>query len=117
MDCAGQLEAYLVPVVQERRRHPGGDLISRLCTAEFDGIAMSDREVTALIINVLAAATAPADKTLALLFKHLIDHPEQMAQVRQDPTLLPAAIAETLRYTPRVHSRGQWWRPNLVHDP
>ncbi|MGW2650436.1 cytochrome P450, cyclodipeptide synthase-associated [Streptomyces sp. NPDC001393] len=102
MDCAEQLEAYLVPVIQERRRHPGEDLISRLCTAEFDGIAMCDREVTALIINVLAAATEPADKTLALLFKHLIDHPEQLAQVRQDPTLLPAAIAETLRYTPPV---------------
>lgn len=102
MDCAEQLESYLVPVIEQRRHHPGEDLISKLCTAEFDGIAMSDREVTALIINVLAAATEPADKTLALLFKHLIDHPEQLAQVRQDPTLLPAAIAETLRYTPPV---------------
>lgn len=102
MDCARQLEAYLVPVIEQRRRAPGADLISRLCTAEFDGIVLSDRDVTALVINVLAAATEPADKTLALLFKHLIDHPEQMAQVRQDPTLLPAAIAETLRYTPPV---------------
>ncbi|WP_282572830.1 cytochrome P450, cyclodipeptide synthase-associated [Streptomyces sp. D2-8] len=102
MDCAGQLEAYLVPVVELRRRRPGADLISRLCTAEFDGVAMSDRDVIALIINVLAAATEPADKTLALLFKHLIDHPDQMAQVRRDPALLPAAIAETLRHTPPV---------------
>ncbi|MFI1767756.1 cytochrome P450, cyclodipeptide synthase-associated [Streptomyces sp. NPDC020800] len=102
MDCAEQLEAYLLPVIEQRRRHPGEDLISKLCTAEFDGIAMSNRDVTALIINVLAAATEPADKTLALLFKHLIDHPEQMAQVRRDPALLPAAIAETLRYTPPV---------------
>ncbi|MFJ5811422.1 cytochrome P450, cyclodipeptide synthase-associated [Streptomyces sp. NPDC093093] len=102
LDCAEQLEAYLVPVIEQRRRHPGDDLISRLCTAEFDGIAMSNRDVTALIINVLVAATEPADKTLALLFKHLVDHPEQMAQVRRDPDLLTAAIAETLRYTPPV---------------
>ncbi|MGW7381069.1 cytochrome P450, cyclodipeptide synthase-associated [Streptomyces sp. NPDC054794] len=102
LECAEQLEAYLVPVIEERRRHPGEDLISMLCTAEFDGIAMSNRDVTALIINVLAAATEPADKTLALLFKHLIDQPEQLAQVCQDPALLPAAIAETLRYTPPV---------------
>ncbi|MGW6982223.1 cytochrome P450, cyclodipeptide synthase-associated [Streptomyces sp. NPDC054932] len=102
MDCAEQLEAYLLPVIQARRRRPGDDLISKLCTAEFDGIAMSDRDVTALIINVLAAATEPADKTLAQLFRHLIDHPEQMAQVRRDPDLLPAAIAETLRCTPPV---------------
>ncbi|QKZ24166.1 cytochrome P450, cyclodipeptide synthase-associated [Streptomyces chartreusis] len=99
---AERLEAYLAPVIDERRRRPGGDLISKLCTAEFDGIAMSDREVTALVINVLVAAVEPADKTLALLFKHLIDHPDQLAQVRRDPALLPAAIAETLRYTPPV---------------
>ncbi|MFF9641681.1 cytochrome P450, cyclodipeptide synthase-associated [Kitasatospora aureofaciens] len=102
LDCAEQLEAHLVPVIEQRRRHPGEDLISKLCTAEFDGIAMSTRDVTALVINVLVAAIEPADKTLALLFKHLIDHPEQLAQVRQDPALLPAAIAETLRYTPPV---------------
>ena len=102
LDRAERLETYLAPVIEERRRRPGEDLISKLCIAEFDGLAMSDREVTALIINVLVAAVEPADKTLALLFKHLIDHPEQMAQVRRDPALLPAAIAETLRYTPPV---------------
>ncbi|MGW4690111.1 cytochrome P450, cyclodipeptide synthase-associated [Streptomyces sp. NPDC004244] len=100
--CAEQLEAHLVPVIEERRRRPGDDLISALCTAESDGITMSDREVTALVVNVLVAATEPADKTLALLFRHLIDRPEQLARVRQDPALLPAAIAETLRYTPPV---------------
>ncbi|MFF9010661.1 cytochrome P450, cyclodipeptide synthase-associated [Streptomyces goshikiensis] len=102
LECAEQLEAYLLPVIEHRRRHPGEDLISKLCTAEFDGIAMSNRDVTALIINVLAAATEPADKTLGLLFKHLIDHPGQLAEVREDPELLTAAIAETLRYTPPV---------------
>ncbi|MFC8242108.1 cytochrome P450, cyclodipeptide synthase-associated [Streptomyces chartreusis] len=102
LDRAKRLETYLAPVIEERRRRPGEDLISKLCAAEFDGIAMSDREVTALVINVLVAAVEPADKTLALLFKHLIDHPEQLAQVRRDPALLPAAIAETLRYTPPV---------------
>ncbi|MGV9271399.1 cytochrome P450, cyclodipeptide synthase-associated [Kitasatospora sp. NPDC003701] len=102
LDCAEQLEAYLVPIIEQRRRHPGADLISRLCTAEFDGITMSTRDITALVVNILVAAVEPADKTLALLFKHLIDHPEQLARVRTDPTLLPAAIAETLRYTPPV---------------
>ncbi|MFE5808949.1 cytochrome P450, cyclodipeptide synthase-associated [Streptomyces sp. NPDC056491] len=102
IDCAEQLEAYLLPVIGQRRSRPGDDLISRLCTAEFDGVVMSDRDVTALIINVLVAAAEPADKTLALLFKHLIDRPEQLAQVRRDPRLLAAAIAETLRYSPPV---------------
>ncbi|MDX6763213.1 MULTISPECIES: cytochrome P450, cyclodipeptide synthase-associated [Streptomyces] len=102
LDCAQRLEAYLSPVIRRRRRRPGEDLISKLCTAEFDGVTMSDRDVTALIINVLVAAAEPADKTIALLFKHLIDHPEQLAQVRREPDLTAAAIAETLRFTPPV---------------
>ncbi|MFE9480541.1 cytochrome P450, cyclodipeptide synthase-associated [Streptomyces spororaveus] len=102
VECAEQLEAYLRPVIEQRRRDPGDDLISKLCTTAIDGVTMTDRDVTALIINVLAASAEPADKTLALLFKHLIDHPDQLAQVRQDPDLLAAAIAETLRYTPPV---------------
>ncbi|ALC32195.1 cytochrome P450 [Streptomyces sp. CFMR 7] len=102
LDRAEQLEAYLVPVVERRRRAPGPDLISKLCAAEFDGTALSVREVIALIINVLAAATEPADKTLALLVRQLVDHPGQLAAVRRDPALLPAAIAETLRHSPPV---------------
>lgn len=102
LDCAEQLEAYLAPIIDQRRRRPGEDLISTLCAAEFDGIALSNRDVTALLINVLVAAAEPADKTLALLFRHLIDHPRQLARVRRDPALVPAAIAETLRYTPPV---------------
>ncbi|MFD8782730.1 cytochrome P450 [Kitasatospora sp. NPDC059599] len=97
-----ELEAHLVPVIEQRRRHPGTDLISTLCTAEFDGVAMTTRDVTALVVNVLVAAVEPADKTLGLLFRHLIDHPEQLAQVRRDPALLSAAVAETLRLTPPV---------------
>ncbi|WP_042421234.1 cytochrome P450, cyclodipeptide synthase-associated [Streptacidiphilus anmyonensis] len=102
LDCAEALEGYLVPAIEQRRRHPGEDLISLLSTTAFDGVTMTTREVTALVVNVLVAAVEPADKTLGLLFKHLIDHPEQLAQVRRDPALLSAAIAETLRYTPPV---------------
>ncbi|MEV0193885.1 cytochrome P450 [Kitasatospora purpeofusca] len=102
LELAAELEAHLVPIVEQRRRHPGADLISALCAAEFDGVAMSTREVVALIVNVLVAAVEPADKTLGLLLKHLIDHPEQLADVRRDLSLLPAAIAETLRFTPPV---------------
>ena len=102
ISCAEELEAYLLPIIAERRDEPGTDLISQLCTARFNDIGLSDRDVTALIINVLAAAIEPAAKTLALLFKHLLDNPHQLDEVRQDLGLLPAAIAETLRYTPPV---------------
>ncbi|WP_411153415.1 cytochrome P450, cyclodipeptide synthase-associated [Streptomyces sp. A30] len=102
LECSAALEAYLLPVIEERRARPGDDLISHVCARDADSAAMSTREVTALVINILVAAAEPVDKTLALLFRHLIEHPEQLAQVRKDPRLLRNAIAETLRLTPPV---------------
>ncbi|MCY7792767.1 cytochrome P450, cyclodipeptide synthase-associated [Bacillus haynesii] len=102
LKCSEQLAEYLNPIIEERRKHPGHDLISILCTSEYEGVAMSDRDIRALILNILLAATEPADKTLALMIYHLLHHPDQMNDVLEDRTLLPQAIAETLRYKPPV---------------
>lgn len=91
-----------MPVIKERRVNPGSDLISILCTSEYEGMALSDKDILALILNVLLAATEPADKTLALMIYHLLNNPEQMNDVLADRSLVPRAIAETLRYKPPV---------------
>ncbi|QPA31681.1 cytochrome P450, cyclodipeptide synthase-associated [Thermaerobacillus caldiproteolyticus] len=100
--CSEQLAQYLAPVIEERRENPGSDLISILCTSEYEGVAMSNTNILALILNILLAATEPADKTLALLIYHLLNNPSQMRDVLEDRSLLPNAIAETLRFTPPV---------------
>ncbi len=63
---------------------------------------MSDTNILALILNVLLAATEPADKTLALLMYYLLNNPLQMQDVMEDRSLLSRAIAETLRFKPPV---------------
>ncbi|NPC94169.1 cytochrome P450, cyclodipeptide synthase-associated [Bacillus sp. WMMC1349] len=102
LKCSEQLANYLSPIIAERRGDPGHDLISILCTSEYEGVAMSDRDIRALILNILLAATEPADKTLALMIYHLLHHPQQMKDVLEDRSLLSRAIAETLRYKPPV---------------
>jgi len=37
-----ELQAYMLPVIVERRENPGNDLLSTLCTAEIDGVHMTD---------------------------------------------------------------------------
>ncbi len=100
--CSEQLGNYLTPIIERRRRDPGEDYLSGLCAAAVDGFTLSTADVLALCMNILLAAVEPADKTLALLFKHLIDHPGQMRAVRTRRELLGKAIAETLRHTPPV---------------
>jgi pulcherriminic acid synthase len=102
VECSRQLAEYLLPIIRDRQARPGYDLISMLCSTETAGQKISTSEVIALCLNILAAATEPVDKTLGLMFKHLLDHPAQFADVGRDRTLLTAALDETLRYTPPV---------------
>ncbi|MED4074620.1 cytochrome P450, cyclodipeptide synthase-associated [Priestia endophytica] len=102
LHCSEQLANYLYPIIEERRKNPKSDLISILCQSEYEGVEMSDTNILALILNILLAATEPADKTLALLIYYLLNNPLQMQDVMENRSLLKQAIAETLRFKPPV---------------
>ncbi len=94
---------YMLPVIRARRAAPGDDLLSVLCTAEVDGVRMSDEDIKAFCSLLLAAGGETTDKAIAAIFTNLLLHPEQLEAVRADRELIPRAFAETLRYTPPVH--------------
>ncbi|MEV7847807.1 cytochrome P450 [Streptomyces cyaneofuscatus] len=94
---------YMLPIIRERRTNPGDDLLSTLCTAEVDGVRMSDEDVKAFCSLLLAAGGETTDKAIAGIFANLLRHPEQLEAVRADRSLIPQAFTETLRYTPPVH--------------
>ncbi|WP_326847096.1 cytochrome P450 family protein [Streptomyces kaniharaensis] len=83
-------------LVDRRRTEPGDDLVSQLAAAEGDTL---DRvEIVSLILNLIVAghettATLIGNGTAALL-----THPDQLAMVRADPGLLPAAVDELMRW-------------------
>nr|BFD94927.1 cytochrome P450 [Kitasatospora sp. Xyl93] len=83
-------------LVERRRAEPADDLLSRLAAAEGDTI--DPVESISLILNLIVAghettATLIGNGTAALLA-----HPEQLAMVRADRGLLPAAVDELMRW-------------------
>ncbi|MFI2422994.1 cytochrome P450 [Streptomyces sp. NPDC018955] len=94
---------YMLPIIRERRENPGDDLLSVLCAAEVDGVRMSNEDVKAFCSLLLAAGGETTDKAIAGIFANLLLHPDQLAAVRADRSLIPRAFAETLRFTPPVH--------------
>ncbi len=98
-----EFAAYMLPIIRERRANPGDDLLSTLCTAEIDGTAMSDEDIKAFCSLLLAAGGETTDKAISSVMHNLLRHPEQLAAVRADRSLIERAFAETLRYTPPVH--------------
>jgi pulcherriminic acid synthase len=98
-----ELAEYLIPIIQDRRAHPGDDLLSTLCQAEIDGTRMSDEDIKAFCSLLLTAGGETTDKAVASLFANLLQYPDQLDALRRDRSLLPRALAETLRYSPPVH--------------
>jgi cytochrome P450 len=92
--------AYLLPVIGERRAAPGEDLLSSLCTAEIDGTTMTDQDITSFVSLLLSAGGETTDKAISGMFRNLLAHPDQLAAVRADRALAPAAFAESLRHSP-----------------
>jgi len=97
--CSQQLFAYLRPIVHQQRTAPSDDLLSAMASAidEAGNYIMSEDEVIALILNVLLAATEPADKTLAYLFYNILRDTELFKLLLSDRSLVRTAIHETLR--------------------
>ncbi|QNS02474.1 cytochrome P450 [Streptomyces xanthii] len=94
---------YMIPIIQARRENLGDDLLSALCAAEVDGVRMNDEDIKAFCSLLLAAGGETTDKAIASIFANLLTHPEQLAAVREDRSLIARAFAETLRFTPPVH--------------
>jgi cytochrome P450 len=103
------LAAYFAELIADKRADPGDDLVSALVaacdSAGADGAAdglTGDELVSTVFLLVMAGFDTTvnliASGTLALL-----THPGEKARLRQDPSLLPAAVEELLRFTNPVN--------------
>lgn len=100
MEAGAQFQSYIRERIEERRSHPGEDVLSMLLTAEFEGERMPEQEVVAFCGLLLTAGGETAGKAFANMVRHLLENPDQLEAVREDRGLIERAIAETLRFTP-----------------
>lgn len=109
---------YLDPLMAERQKSPGDDLLSRLVTAELDGVRMTDDEVKGFIALLLAAGGDTTDKAIANMWFHMLyTRPDQFEDVKADPALWENVFAEMMRYDPVVHVQTRYTtREVALHD-
>ena len=86
-----------VAAVARRRAEPGDDLLSDLIRHAEDGDRLSDDEVVTLVWHLVLAGQVPAN-LIAAAIPVLAAHPEQAAKLRADPSLLPGAVEELIRW-------------------
>ena len=92
------LMAYFDPIVEARYEEPRDDLISALATAEEEGDKLTHQEVLVTLLLLLVAGNETTTNLIGNGLLALLQHPDQLARLRQDPSLIDSAIEELLRF-------------------
>jgi cytochrome P450 len=100
------LERIFVALFEVRRRQPGGDLISRLVSADPD--VVTPAEMVPLCTLLLIAGFETTVNLIGNTTLALLDHPEAWHRVVGDPALVDAAVDETLRWDPPVQRTARF---------
>jgi cytochrome P450 len=96
-----QFVDYLKGLVAARRKHPGDydtDVLTRLIQGEKDGESLSEKELYHQCIFLLNAGHETTTNLIGNGVWALVNRPQEMARLRAEPSLVPSAIEEMLRY-------------------
>jgi cytochrome P450 len=94
--------------IDRLRENPGDDLLSRLVTLDADGDRLTDKELMATAGLVLAAGFETTVNLLGTGTHLLVTHPDQLALLRDDPSLWGNAVEEILRIESPVQNTARW---------
>ena len=101
--AAEELSAYLEPIAEQRRREPRDDLLSGLLAAEEEGDRLSMREVFETVILLLVAGNETTAKLIGNGVLALLQNPDQLELLSEQPDLIDTAVDELLRFEGPVH--------------
>jgi cytochrome P450 len=105
-------DSFFGAYIDWRVEHPSDDLMTELINAEFEDetgtIRKLTRDETLTFVNVLAAAgNETTNRLIGWTGKVLGDHPDQRRELATDPSLIPNAIEEILRFEPPSLNGGR----------
>ncbi|GAA4312809.1 cytochrome P450 [Streptomyces venetus] len=93
-----ELLDYLVKVVDAKQTNLGDDLLSTLITERLNTGELTSIEVSKLMVALLIGGQETTTSMIGLGTLTLLQHPDQLAMVRENPDLLPGAVEELMRF-------------------
>jgi cytochrome P450 len=91
------LESYISEVIAYKRKCPADDLLTSLAHA-CDRQEITGAELSSCVFQLLVAGQEPVTNQISTSLIALLTHPDQLAQLRDDPALLPQAVEELFRF-------------------
>jgi cytochrome P450 len=105
----GEFVAYLTEFFAARRAEPRDDLVSALLAARDENDALSEAELFGTVVLLIVAGHETTVGLIGNAVVSLLAHPDQLELVRADPSLLPGAVEEVLRYEGPVERTLNRW--------
>lgn len=101
--------AYLRDLFERRRAEPRDDLVTALLQAEDGGDVLSEQELFSMVVLLIVAGHETTVTLVGNATAALLQHPEQLALLERDPSLMPGAVEELLRFDGAVERALNRW--------
>ncbi|MED1221325.1 cytochrome P450 [Bacillus paralicheniformis] len=113
----GEFAEYLEYLVRKKREEPAEDLLSSLIQAESEGTRLSIEELYSTIMLLIVAGHETTVNLITNMTFALLNHPDQLEKLRQNPDLIDSAIEEALRFYSPVELTTLRWaaEPFTLH--
>jgi cytochrome P450 len=103
-DATSAYEAYFRELIAERRSAPGDDLLSGLIAANDNTDRLTEDELVSMAVLLLGAGFETTRNLIGSGLLAMLRNPAELAQLRDDPSLIRGAVEEFLRYEPPVQT-------------
>jgi cytochrome P450 len=105
MNATGQeIYEYFGNLVDERTKKPADDIITRFVQSEIDGERLTRDDILDICFLFLIAGLDTVSDTLTCSYAYLAQHPGHRQQIVDDPSIIPSAVEELLRWESPVAS-------------
>ena len=91
-------DGYFRPIINECRVAPQDNIVSALVRAEEEGNQLTERETLNMLRLLLIAGNETTTNMIGNSMLALLRHPDQLQKLRENPSLVPAAVEELLRF-------------------
>ncbi|MCP6683757.1 cytochrome P450 [Bacillus nakamurai] len=110
--CERELASFFARIIEEKRNQPGQDIISILIKAEEEGEKLSGEDLIPFCTLLLMAGNETTTNLISNAVYSIAETPGLYEELRQDPSLIPQVIEETLRF----RAPAPFVRRTVKHD-
>jgi hypothetical protein len=108
-----EMRPYITGMIEERRRRPRNDLMSKFVAAEASGERLSETELVGTCVTLFIAGHETSLSLIANTILLLLCHPEQLRLLQANPDLLASAIEESLRFESPVSRQARRMKEHI----